>query len=158
MGVDGGNNALFDLDLPRPDIISGDFDSIRPQLIDHFRRAGSRVMCTPDQDDTDFGKAVSIVLNESVSVDGSRPQLTSIVAISSLGGRLDHVLSNINTLYQHANTIPIYLYDIEVSLSWVLTKVSASEYNEYNEAIIGPCISKIVSETLRLIAKLFIPE
>jgi len=120
IAVDGGSNALFDNNMQRPDIISGDFDSIRPELIDHYRNAGSEVMSTPDQDDTDFGKAVSVV-NKSGSRTSQSP-ITSILAITSLGGRLDHVLSSINTLYQNINQMPIFLYDIEVSLSWVLSK------------------------------------
>lgn len=127
VGVDGGNNALAKLGLPRPDIVSGDFDSIKPQVLDTYREEGARVVHTPDQDDTDFGKAVALVMSENSSrrVTDAGSNFEYIVAVSSLGGRLDHFLSNINTLHRFAasSLVPLFLLDIEQSVAWVLTSV-----------------------------------
>lgn len=128
IGVDGGNNWLKEIEAAaQPDIICGDFDSIQPGLIDHYRKRGVQVVETPDQDDTDFGKAVTIALDARKS--SSRYAFESIVAIASLGGRIDHLLSSINTLYRNVADVPIYLYDIEESLSWVLASVSIRKHS-----------------------------
>lgn len=64
--VDGGTNQwhrfakqndTFD-DLKLPDIITGDLDSADPAVVDQFVSMGSRVVHTPNQDETDFFKAL----------------------------------------------------------------------------------------------------
>ena len=115
-----------------PDIISGDFDSIRPTILEgHKQQQNTRVIPTPDQDDTDFTKAVQIALAEREN--SSRHSFECIVAITSLGGRIDHLMSNINTLYKFVDTVPIFMYDIEVSLSWMLSNVSMNKKKNKSE-------------------------
>lgn len=61
-----------DFDIPLPDIISGDFDSINPSVLQYYKEKGVRILSTPDQDRTDFMKALYIVndliLKNEVSV------------------------------------------------------------------------------------------
>ena len=48
-----------------PNLISGDFDSVRQEVLDFYRAfPGVRVVHTPDQDETDFTKALRLVAEE----------------------------------------------------------------------------------------------
>ena len=71
-----------------PDIITGDFDSAEMSHVEHFRGLGATVAITPDQDHTDFTKAL-IELHER-RVD----KLEAVVAFIEAGGRVDHLMGN----------------------------------------------------------------
>ena len=105
----------------KPDIICGDFDSIRDSSMEYFATLGSSIFPTPDQDETDFAKAVKIVQEKRLKGD---LKVKFILALSSVSGRPDHILSNFSTMYKMVNTVPIILYEIGQSISWVLEGVS----------------------------------
>lgn len=46
---------------PLPDVISGDFDSALPDLLKIYATKGVRIVPTPDQDETDFTKALRVL-------------------------------------------------------------------------------------------------
>ena len=71
-----------------PDLITGDFDSAETSHVEHFKGLGTTVAITPDQDHTDFTKAL-IELHER-HVDG----LEAVVAFIEAGGRVDHLMGN----------------------------------------------------------------
>lgn len=50
-------------DLPLPDFISGDFDSVEPQLLEYYAKRNVKICPTPDQSQTDFTKAL-VLLNK----------------------------------------------------------------------------------------------
>ncbi|XP_005101688.1 thiamin pyrophosphokinase 1 [Aplysia californica] len=77
-----------------PDVISGDFDSALPASLDYYRNWNVEILPTPDQNETDFTKCLRIVCEKT----GQIP-LEQIVALGSFGGRFDHTLANVNTLY-----------------------------------------------------------
>ena len=59
--ADGGLNALYDLDKESPSVfiphcVSGDFDSVKEELIQEYRQYGVDIQETPDQNQTDFEK------------------------------------------------------------------------------------------------------
>jgi thiamine pyrophosphokinase len=72
--VDGGTNQLHNIELfqkslvglgsdeseslKSPDIITGDFDSIKGSVSEYYARLGSKIIPTPDQENTDFTKAL----------------------------------------------------------------------------------------------------
>lgn len=129
ISVDGGTNFLpraseqqtDSKDSKRykiPDIICGDFDSVDRSTLDYFEQLGSKIILTPDQDETDFTKAVEIVFQ----VEKERGySFDVILAINTIGGRPDHLLSNFNTLHKFGySSTPVILYDIGTSISWVL--------------------------------------
>lgn len=68
---------------PLPDVISGDFDSAHPALLKAYAAKGVRVVPTPDQDETDFTKALRVLAGlleeRQTSVSG-----VSLVLISCL--------------------------------------------------------------------------
>ena len=75
---------------------------------------------TPDQDETDFNKCVREVVKE-LSSRGTK--VSHVIAVCENTGRLDHILSNINTLVQAPellNDVPLYLLTSS-SVSWALS-------------------------------------
>ena len=46
---------------PLPDVISGDFDSIQTDLLKIYAAKGVTIVPTPDQDETDFTKALRVL-------------------------------------------------------------------------------------------------
>ncbi|XP_071514116.1 thiamine pyrophosphokinase 1-like isoform X2 [Panulirus ornatus] len=46
---------------PLPDIITGDFDSVKPELLKLYGSLGVNIVSTPDQDETDFTKSVRVL-------------------------------------------------------------------------------------------------
>ncbi|CAL8469390.1 g8931 [Coccomyxa elongata] len=113
--ADGGANQLYDSitswpihKLPKltpadfvPDIIKGDLDSIRPEVLDFYKQLGSRIVdLSNDQDTTDLQKCIECTLHQ-ITENHARLDGASIFAVGALGGRMDHVLSSLNTLYKH---------------------------------------------------------
>lgn len=74
MTVDGGTNKWHGFvkqnnfcDLKFPDFITGDLDSADPTIIKHFVSLGSKIIHTPNQDETDFTKALKEIKKYSIS-------------------------------------------------------------------------------------------
>ena len=74
--MDGGTNRWFqflqDTDCVAPDMITGDMDSIKENVLSYFKRKGSKIVETPDQNETDFSKTLRLlqahVLAENIQV------------------------------------------------------------------------------------------
>lgn len=76
-----------------PDCVVGDYDSVDPAAMDYFRgiEAIQWVDLIPEKDDTDTEAAVRLAIEK-----GS----TSVSILGATGSRIDHVLGNIQLLYQ----------------------------------------------------------
>lgn len=130
MLVDGANNWLFEnyATFGNPDLICGDMDSISREALEFFERKlpSSSIVKLPNQDETDFDKSLSFCLTkfDTQSID-------HLVAIWGQAGRIDHNLSCISTLIKHNNraSLPIYLIDVNSSLSCVLNQTKRIKIN-----------------------------
>ena len=71
-----------------PDLITGDFDSADMSHVEHFRGLGATVASTPDQEHTDFTKALIELHGRGVD------KLEAVVAFIEAGGRVDHLMGN----------------------------------------------------------------
>ncbi|KAJ4285936.1 thiamine pyrophosphokinase [Collariella sp. IMI 366227] len=88
------------------DLIIGDLDSLSDEARAHYESPSSvrdtptQIIRDPDQESTDFGKAVAYIRQNfpSLSVNG-RPCQQDIVAIGGLGGRVDQGVSQLHHLY-----------------------------------------------------------
>lgn len=105
--ADGGANRLFDEyfrdtnDVPLPELICGDLDSIREDVRAFFAARGTKVNdMSDDQDTTDLQKCLKVAKEHfSALRDVHRKSSLRVVALGALGGRLDHTLYNVNVLY-----------------------------------------------------------
>ena len=137
MTVDGGTNSLYNMqqsngNLFDPTFITGDFDSIQSKVMDHFKQSDGKIkiLHTPDQNHTDFEKALFIldeqVLN-SVNIAATNTALDCILVFFSNSGRIDQYLSILSTVHNFTNNRknfpPIILVDMVDSISFVLKKV-----------------------------------
>ncbi|XP_015127659.1 thiamin pyrophosphokinase 1 isoform X2 [Diachasma alloeum] len=79
-----------------PTLITGDFDSVLPESLDKFRNLGVSVIETPDQNYTDFSKAL---MQLAAACENRNTSIDSVYTFHDNGGRFDHTIANINTLY-----------------------------------------------------------
>ena len=126
--VDGGANNWFDLtqnrkqDIvnPVPDLVTGDFDSIHSKIKKYYETdvANCKVICTPNQEFTDFTKA----LHEIAKCIHTFEKINAIYAFTEYGGRLDQIFGLFETLF-HAQNIedlpPVFLVSSN-STDWLL--------------------------------------
>jgi thiamine pyrophosphokinase len=76
VAVDGGANCWFHFlqgsECVVPDLVVGDFDSVKQDVLSYFRSKGAEVIQTPDQDETDFTKALrqieSLITRQNLQV------------------------------------------------------------------------------------------
>lgn len=111
--VDGGTNRLYDSTEENredflPNLISGDLDSARPEVLKFYQERGVELEETKDQDFTDFHKCIDIVIRKKIHL-----QVDCVIAFGAFGGRLDQEFANINTLFMHHSnlSVPFYLMD-----------------------------------------------
>lgn len=122
LAVDGGANYLPTIQCAKPDIVSGDFDSIKNELLQQYKqRDDIETIPTPDQDETDFTKSI-LILQEK------RLDFEFIVAFWSSTGRIDQIFSGIQTLIRFRDK-PVFLLYPGKSLSWILDKVIIKLHN-----------------------------
>nr|CAD7587865.1 unnamed protein product [Timema genevievae] len=143
--VDGGTNnwfhflnqedALAKIYHHTPHIICGDMDSLEPKASQFF--VGASVVETPDQEETDFTKALRVL--DAYLKDGhtkarlpdasdekedkETQNVDGVVALCDTSGRFDQIVANINTLYKAEGilgSLPVYQL-AQDSLTWVLT-------------------------------------
>ncbi|KAG8067873.1 hypothetical protein GUJ93_ZPchr0005g14372 [Zizania palustris] len=121
--ADGGANRVFD-GMPellpgqdpdvvraryKPDVIKGDMDSVRPEVMEYYSNLGTKIVDeSHDQDTTDLHKCVAFVIDNSPIPDKSN---LCILALGALGGRFDHEMGNINVLHLFPNSRIILLSD-----------------------------------------------
>jgi len=104
---------------PVPDLVSGDFDSLEPTILDHLRQSGAKVVPTPDQDETDFFKCVCLLSSELLS---RGTKVDCVIVVVEISGRFDHVMANINVLFKGPQILGAPLYQLSSdSLTWVLS-------------------------------------
>lgn len=119
--VDGGTNHWFSFlgnhhgrVVKAPDIVSGDFDSIRDDTMLCVEKLGCRIVKTPDQNETDFTKAVYLLKEHS--------EINDVVAIVESSGRVDQIMASIQTLFKTNSMMPnlrLFLMSSQ-SVSWLL--------------------------------------
>lgn len=125
--VDGGTDCWFEwlknssvggiVNSGLPDLVTGDLDSIQSSTVAMLEEKSVPVVRTEDQDFTDFTKAIKSIKETQT------PGL--IVVICEVSGRLDQILSQLNTL--HLFEEPIVLLS-SCSATWLL-KPGSHEIN-----------------------------
>lgn len=75
-----------------PHIVAGDFDSLRPEVLDYYQKNDVIIKHDDDQYATDFIKCVNSV-KENYYTD------FDLLVIGGLGGRIDHSFHSLHHLY-----------------------------------------------------------
>lgn len=123
--VDGGANRWLKfvsnfgkgVTILPPDYLTGDLDSVTPETLDSLAKLGCQLISTPDQNETDFTKS----LFEMNSIYAER-NIEFVINIVDFSGRIDHILSQINTLFKahaHMPHIDVFLMS-KNTLAWLL--------------------------------------
>ena len=82
-----------------PDYILGDFDSIKPDVMEYYKDLNVPILKFTSQDETDFEKALMFVIDENrFAISKSNWQ---IIAIGGIGGRLDQTIQNLSILVKY---------------------------------------------------------
>ncbi len=91
IAVDAGLEAVKALGI-LPDVIVGDFDTVKPEVLSEFRQMEHIVweVHQPEKDETD----TELALNRAIASGCGE-----IAVLGATGGRLDHMLGNIHLLY-----------------------------------------------------------
>ncbi|XP_030029581.2 thiamin pyrophosphokinase 1 isoform X1 [Manduca sexta] len=79
-----------------PDLVTGDFDSITEDVMQKYKKKGCKIVHTPDQNHTDFTKAL---MELHKYCQENKIQMDNVIAIGQSSGRLDQILGNIQTLF-----------------------------------------------------------
>lgn len=99
--TDGAFHYLKEMGFPlsKLDFVSGDFDSHSgaDEPIYH-----EKFIHTPDQNKTDFDKALEILCNRGA---------TSVAVFGASGGEMDHFLGNLTVAFRHKNHLNIRFFD-----------------------------------------------
>lgn len=89
IAADGGLEKVIDLGL-EPDLILGDFDSLKPDFdFGQIKKGTEFLRFPPEKDDTDMMLAVK---------EGLKRGFKTFVIYGGTGDRIDHLLANIQTL------------------------------------------------------------
>ncbi|XAR58452.1 Thiamine diphosphokinase [Bertholletia excelsa] len=123
MCADGGANRVHD-EFPqlfphqdsadvrkryKPDVIKGDMDSIRSEVLDFYAKLGTKILNEAhDQDTTDLHKCVACICDLPPNLEKSN---LCILVAGALGGRFDHEIGNINVLCHFSKVRIILLSD-----------------------------------------------
>ncbi|XP_065354331.1 thiamin pyrophosphokinase 1 [Calliphora vicina] len=122
--IDGGGNRWrqflklhknIECKLKPPDMITGDFDSITEETKQYFNSKDTQYIHTPDQNATDFSKAIMAV--RPILVE---KHIQDIIVYHDTSGRFDQIMANINTIFKYEQDFfNIYLLSGN-SLTWLL--------------------------------------
>ncbi|XP_076258642.1 thiamine pyrophosphokinase 1 isoform X2 [Rhynchophorus ferrugineus] len=126
--VDGGTKRWLkwinahnfeDRDIAAPDLITGDMDSLPDNVLVYFQEKGSKVIKTPDQNETDYTKSLRELKKHC---DMHSIKINTIFVLADTSGRFDQILANINTLFK----APSFLGEKKIyhiasnSITWLL--------------------------------------
>lgn len=87
-----------------PDLICGDMDSARPEILQYFENLGVQVAEDKDQDSTDLMKSLAQITRSDAKRD--------VLVYGSLGGRADQAFSQLHQLYLTSATEPHEFNDV----------------------------------------------
>lgn len=95
--ADGGANSTYKLGLI-PDIIIGDLDSIRDDVIKHYEKLKVPVQLFKRQNDTDVEKCIKYAIKKNFK---------RVVLLGATGDRLDHSFCNIGITIKYYDKIRV---------------------------------------------------
>lgn len=128
LAADSGMEFLYRTGK-KPDVIIGDFDSVRPEVLAWFRGQDGIVWkeLNPVKDDTDTESAVRLAIGMGAE---------KITLLGATGGRLDHLLGNIELLGIGLTAgIPMELCDAQNRIRMVRHGISIKKAEQYGSYV-----------------------
>ena len=120
--TDGAFHYLKQLKFPldKLDFISGDFDShkIEEEIIQQAQNHSFEIIETPDQNKTDFHKALELILAKGFE---------NIDVYGGSGGEQDHFLGNLSVAYAFKDKLNLQFFDEYSSYYFIPTNFSISD-------------------------------
>ncbi|WP_333852530.1 thiamine diphosphokinase [Epilithonimonas sp.] len=120
--TDGAFHYLKQLKFPldKLDFISGDFDShkIEEEILRQAQNHSFVIIETPDQNKTDFHKALEIILEKG---------LENIDVYGGSGGEQDHFLGNLSVAYAFKDKLNLQFFDEYSSYYFIPKNFSISD-------------------------------
>lgn len=113
----------------KPDVVIGDFDSVRPEVLAWFKGQEGVVWkeLNPVKDDTDTESAVRLALSMGAA---------GITLLGATGGRLDHLLGNIELLGIGLMAgVPMQLCDAQNRVRMVKSGISIRKAEQYGSYV-----------------------
>jgi thiamine pyrophosphokinase len=112
--ADGGANRLFDAlsgqSYKTPDLVVGDFDSLRPSVRSLFERSDTKFDSVFDQDRNDLDKCLHPLTNNSIK--------TPVLVFGGFGGRFDQTTASLNVSLRHPEH-RIFFLDENNFTTWI---------------------------------------
>lgn len=120
--TDGAFHYLKELNFPldKLDFISGDFDShkIEEEIIQQAQNHSFEIIETPDQNKTDFHKALELILKKGFE---------NIDVYGGSGGEQDHFLGNLSVAYAFKDKLNLQFFDEHSSYYFIPKKFTISD-------------------------------
>lgn len=119
--TDGAFHYLRELNFPleKLDFISGDFDShINDEEILQSKVHGFEIIETPDQNKTDFHKALEIIIEKGFD---------NIDVFGGSGGEQDHFLGNLSVAFAFKDKVNLHFFDEYSSYYFIPKNFSISD-------------------------------
>lgn len=133
IAVDKGAEFCKDAGI-RPDVLTGDFDTLAPEVLRFFKKTGVPVRkFRPEKDDTDM----EIALGMAKEKLERRPEDHRVTILGGTGTRLDHMLGTLYCMAGIGPEVPCELVDAHnrVRVLW------PGSYVLNREACFGPYVS-----------------
>ena len=120
--TDGAFHYLKQLKFPldKLDFISGDFDShkIEDEIIKQSENHQFEIIETPDQNKTDFHKALEIIIEKGFD---------NVDVYGGSGGEQDHFLGNLSVAFAFKDKINLHFFDDYSSYYFIPKKITISD-------------------------------
>ena len=120
--TDGAFHYLRELNFPleKLDFISGDFDShkIEEEIIQQAQNHQFEIIETPDQNKTDFHKALEIIIEKGFD---------NIDVFGGSGGEQDHFLGNLSVAFAFKDKANLRFFDKHSSYYFIPKKFTISD-------------------------------
>ena len=86
-----------------PDVLIGDFDSLRLDVLDYYQERGANIIHNLSQDNSDLEKCLNHLDKKFIEEDiNNQAKFYRILIAGGFGGRVDHTLNNVHVLHKFA--------------------------------------------------------
>lgn len=112
--ADGGANKAFGLKI-MPEIVLGDLDSIKQSVLDHYKKKGVQIKKIPEQEMTDFEKALLYCISKKYK---------DVLVFGAISSRLDHSMNNFCVMKRYYKKLNLTLIDNKFEIFFINKKIS----------------------------------